>query len=84
MVVFHRPPLAVPTYHTLRFRGSTATSAMRPEENVPRIFRIWRSFTVSAVSRGAEPVCARISPRVTAATGIAYTKVRFIGLILDR
>src|SRR5207302_928273 len=56
--VFHRPPLAVATYHTFRLRPSTATSAIRPEENVPWIFRTGISFTVSEVSGGVEPCCA--------------------------
>ncbi len=32
-MVFHSPPLAVATYQMLRLRGSTATSATRPEFN---------------------------------------------------
>ena len=39
MLVFHNPPDAVATYHTLRLCGSTATSAMRPDEKTPEMFR---------------------------------------------
>ncbi len=35
MTVFHKPPDAVATYQTLRLRGSTATSAIRPDLKVP-------------------------------------------------
>src|ERR1051325_10425019 len=57
LVVFHSPPDAVATYQTLRFRGSTATSAIRPEENVPVMLRTWRSRTRSAVNFGEEGCC---------------------------
>src|SRR5215469_16289417 len=37
-------------YHVLRFLGSTAISAIRPEEKIPPILRTSRPFTRSAVS----------------------------------
>src|SRR5579872_387125 len=47
--VFHRPPEAVATYQTLRLRGSTAISAIRPELKVPARLRSENSRTVSLV-----------------------------------
>src|SRR5690349_18074901 len=54
LVVFQSPPDDVATYHTLRLRGSTATSEMRPEESVPGRLRTWSSRTRSTVSRSAD------------------------------
>src|ERR1700678_3689437 len=55
LLVFHNPPDAVAAYHTLRLCGSTATSAMRPDEKTPEIFRTGKPATSSAVSFGAAP-----------------------------
>src|SRR5580704_9684626 len=55
LLVFHNPPDAVAAYQTLRLCGSTATSAMRPDENMPGTLRTGRPLTNSAVSRGAAP-----------------------------
>jgi hypothetical protein len=55
--VFHTFPEDTPTYQTLRFRGSTATSLIRPEASAGPMFRrarVWKSAEVSSWAvRGA-------------------------------
>ncbi len=77
LTVFHKPPDAVATYQMLRFRGSTATSAMRPEVKVPVMLRIASSVISSGVSRGADPCCA--SSVMTIRGRVKY-RVRFMVL----
>src|SRR3954447_20814340 len=74
LVVFQSPPDAVATYQTLRSRGSTATSAMRPDENVPGMLRTCRSRKRSAVRLGVDDCCAISSSE----SGSSHGK-RFIG-----
>ena len=77
----HNPPDAVAAYQTLRLCGSTATSAMRPDENMPGTLRTGRPLTNSAVSRGAAPCCAISSPIERIAVGIAKREGRFMCIL---
>src|SRR5208283_4714665 len=72
-MVFQSPPDAVATYQILRFLGSMATSAMRPEVKVPGILRRASSWTDSGVS-----VCAGKMPRETTTRKTATDRVRFM------
>ena len=66
------------TYQTLRLRGSTATSAMRPLENVPEMFLSSRALKVSAVMR--EALCwASVRPSESRAAELAMKRIRFMG-----
>src|ERR1035441_11001866 len=78
LVVFHSPPDAVATYQTLRFRGSMAASAIRPEEKVPGMLRRVISRTMSAVSRGADAGWPGNSANESAAAGMAKNRMRFM------
>src|SRR4051812_19497942 len=49
-VVFHKPPAAAATYHTLRLRGSMAMAAIRPEVSVGPMERKASSLHSSEVS----------------------------------
>src|SRR5262249_30168327 len=83
-VVFHRPPEATATYHTLRSRGSTAMSPTRPGASAGPRLRSGRPRTASAGRTaggpggpaGARP--PRNAPGARARTTDAATRSRFM------
>src|SRR3982751_7072615 len=68
LVVFHRPPNAVATYHVLGDLGSKAMSCTRPVEIVGPILRNSRPLRTSAVSRSPDDAACRARVVAVAAT----------------
>src|SRR6476619_2071437 len=80
LVVFHRPPNAVATYHVLGDLGSIAMSCTRPVEIAGPMLRNSRPLSTSAVSR-SDGACPPRIATVAATHNAAAAATNFVTLM---